>query len=143
MNKSCTLSTIGLLGESFQFPGRGSDRRFNFKDVCTARVVQEVLSIASNFRIAHKAAKSFRRYKGKMLANMVIAVYKKDEKIVTSSGEVVGERKKGEIHISWSKFSKDSYNDWNPHSSLAVLVIPVNEIMEDVRNAFPELVNEV
>jgi hypothetical protein len=131
---------IGLFGEKLQFPGRGSDRRFNFEDVCTARIIQEVLSLSPNFRIAREAANSFRGRGKDPLGNMIITVYIRNMKYVKLNGEDGVEIKRGEIFAVFGRRDKEEHSSKKMRPGAAELHIPIDEIMQEVREKFPDLV---
>jgi hypothetical protein len=131
---------LGLLGEKLQFPGRGSNRRFNFEDVCTARIVQEILSLSPNFRVAREAADSFRKRGKGPIGTMIITVYTKNAKLVKLNGEIGGEVERGEIFVNFWIRDKEKNYSMKMHPCTAELHIPIDEIMQEVKEKFPDLV---
>lgn len=128
---------IGLMGERLQFPGRGSDRRLTFQDICTSRIIQYVLGLSPNFKIAAKAVETFRKGRPVGHGYLTITVLNKDETIDNGSGNKYVMRK-GDMASGWSKSGENiGSSTW-----ASVLVIPVEEIMKEVKNSFPQLVEE-
>jgi len=126
---------IGLMGERLQFPGRGSDRRLTFQDICTSRIIQYVLAIAPNFKIAAKATETFREGGPEGHGYISITVITKDESI-SKDGVVRYVLRKGDMTIAWSRSGENiESSTW-----ASVLVIPVEKIMKEVKNSFPQLV---
>ena len=55
-----TWIRAGVLGEAQRHSGRGVERKFNFTDICTLRLVRDILRISPDLNSAHQAALVFR-----------------------------------------------------------------------------------
>jgi len=117
----------GLLGDKFMNLGRGQFREFSFKDVCAARIVQEVLNATRSIDIAKKAVDSFRKLNEKSLKEQHL------ELLITFKGP--------HISIGLSHVGREEQTSKVKSSSgYTAIFIPVAKIMENVANTFPELI---
>ena len=150
---------LGLFGERLQFPGRGSDRNFTFDDICLARIINEVLTLTSSFRITKEAVKCFNRNKN--MSNMgYILISIRNSNVFggnnKNSEEYLPEEdspfpkvpeyhdggKNIEIDVSLSKLEDGFYEKKYLLPGTAIMILPVDKIIEEVKRCFPKLVDD-
>ena len=132
----------GMLGKEHLYSGRGIERQFTFADVVTFCLIKKVLSLSNNTLIAQEAAKTFRDVADKKINEVLQGI---------KTGEYERTLEYGKPNLIISRARNDIKGQFVSNKIIwlrdketpeAILIVPMDRIIKEVLDAFPQFQNE-
>ena len=128
----------GMLGEEHLYSGRGIERHFTFSDIVTFSLIKKVLSLSNNTMVAQKAAETFRLVADKKINEVLKGIEAGEYKRTLEYGKpnLIISRSSNDIKAEF--YSNKIYWIRGEKTAEAILIVPIDRIIKELLEAFPQ-----
>jgi len=132
----------GMLGEEHLYSGRGIERHFTFIDIVTFSLIKKVLSLSNNTMVAQKAAATFRGVADKKIIEVLKGIETGEYKRTLEYGKpnLIISRSSNDIK---AEFYSNKFH-WlrDKETPEAILIVPIDRIIKEALEVFPQFQKE-